>query len=132
MEFALFIWLTGVIPSLKVGLVLLSLPIIAYCVVKMIWASCNSDSGYTKEYEPEDYSKATEVWKFKWVRWPATVIVVLLTSSALLPSQKTMYLMAAAYGSQKMVQSEAADKVVKILNSKLDEYLKEAEDKLKK
>ena len=132
MEFALFIWLTGVIPSLKVGIVLLSLPIIAYCVVKMIWASCNSDSSYTKEYEPEDYSKAMEVWKFKWVKWPATVIVVLLTSSALLPSQKTMYLMAVAYGSQKMVQSEAADKVVKILNGKLDEYLKEAEDKLKK
>lgn len=132
MEFALFVWLTGVIPSLKAGLILLSLPLIAYCGFKIIWALWSSDSGYTKKYEPESYSKAMEVWKFKWLKWPATVMVVLLTSSALLPSQKTMYLMAAAYGSQKMVQSEAADKVVKILNSKLDEYLKEAEDKLKK
>ena len=52
--------------------------------------------------------------------------------ATLLPSEKTMYLAGAAYMGQKAVQSEAADKVVKILNNKLDEYLKEAEDKLKK
>jgi len=43
-----------------------------------------------------------------------------------------MYMMAAAYGSQQLVQSEAAEKVVKIVNGKLDEYLQEIEQKGKK
>lgn len=43
-----------------------------------------------------------------------------------------MYVMAGAWAGQKMVQSEAAEKVVKIINLKLDEYLQEAEKELKK
>ena len=48
-----------------------------------------------------------------------------------MPDQKTVYMATGAYLGQKVVQSEAGDKVVKILNVKLDEYLKEAEEKLK-
>ena len=47
----------------------------------------------------------------------------------LIPNQKTVYMMAGAYVSQKMVQSETADKVVKIVNRKLDDYLEEVEKK---
>ena len=49
----------------------------------------------------------------------------------IMPDQKTVYMATGAYLGQKVVQSEAGDKVVKILNVKLDEYLKEAEEKLK-
>ena len=131
MEFALFVWLTGVIPTLKGFLLIPVACILIYCAGKIIWAMYSSDS-YTEKYSPSSYQKAAEVWKFKWLKWPATWVVALSVTASLLPTEKTMYMMAAAYGSQQLVQSEAAEKVVKIVNGKLDEYLQEIEQKAKK
>lgn len=130
MEFALFVWLTGVIPTLKGFLGLPVMLIIAYCGCKIIWAVFNSDA-YTQKYEPIKYQKAVDVWKFKWLKWPAIWVAVLSVTASLLPTEKTMYMMAAAYGSQQLVQSEAAEKVVKIVNGKLDQYLEEVDKSVK-
>lgn len=132
MEFAIFVWLASVIPTIKSFLGFPVLLIVLYCGTKIVFAMFNSDTGYTRKYEPEHYKKAMEVWKFKWIKWPAIWVTVLSVTASLLPTEKTMYMMAAAYGSQKLVQSEAAGKVVKIINGKLDEYLEEMEQKVKK
>lgn len=130
MEFALFVWLTGVIPTLKGFLLIPVACILIYCVCKIIWASFSSDA-YTEKYRPSSYTKAIDVWKFKWLKWPAIWVTALLVTASLLPTEKTMYMMAAAYGSQQLVQSEAAEKVVKIVNGKLDEYLQEIDKSVK-
>lgn len=132
MELAVFIWLTSFIPAIKAGFLWICLAILVYIVCVVCHAAFNSDTDYTKAYKPENYRRAMEVWKFKWLKWPAISLTLLYVIAATLPTQKTMYMMAAGYAGQKTVQSEAADKIVKILNTKLDEYLKETEDKLKK
>lgn len=132
METMLFIWIASVISQIQFVVGGICAVIAAYCVGKIVHAMFNSDYSYTKRYEPEQYEKAMEVWKFKWLKKPAFVIILLGLTVSIIPSEKTMYMMAAGFAGQKVVQSETADKVVKILNSKLDEYLVEIEEKTKK
>lgn len=57
---------------------------------------------------------------------PAVWTAILVGSLwAIVPSQKTAYYMAGAYIGTQIVKSDTADKVVQILNLKLDEYLLE-------
>lgn len=132
MELALFIWVVNVLPSVSGLLVGVMVLIGLYCFVKILWASCNSDVEYTKKYIPDSYAKAIEVWKMKWIKKPAAAVIIIGVIVSLIPTEKTMYLMLAGYTGQRIVQSEAADKVVQIINKKLDEYLVEAEKKLNK
>lgn len=132
MELALFIWVANVLPSVSVLFVLIMVLIGLYCLIKILWASCNSDCEYTKKYMPDSYAKAMEVWKMKWIKKPAAAVIIIGVIVSLIPTEKTMYLMLAGFAGQKVVQSEAADKVVQIINKKLDEYLVEAEKKLNK
>ena len=132
MELALFIWVADVLPSVSVLFVLIMVLIGLYCLIKILWASCNSDCEYTKKYMPDSYAKAMEVWKMKWIKKPAAAVIIIGVIVSLIPTEKTMYLMLAGYTGQRIVQSEAADKVVQIINKKLDEYLVEAEKKLNK
>lgn len=46
-----------------------------------------------------------------------------------IPSEKTMYMMAGAYATQSVVQSETMQKVVDIINLKLDEELAKVKPK---
>ena len=131
MEFAIFVWLASVVPSLKVILWCPVVIVLLYAACKTINAIISSDAEYTKKYAPEEYAKAMEVLKFKWIKRPALFVTMLVVISTILPTEKTMYMMAAAYGSQKLVQSEATAKVVKIINSKLDQYVDEIEHKVK-
>lgn len=131
MEFAIFVWLTSFIPGIKLGIEIACLIVLAYISLRICHAAFNYDD-YTKKYQPEKYQAAMQVWKFKWIKRPVTFLVLLYVIASALPEQKTMYLIAAGYASQKMVESEAAEKVVKIINLKLDEYLQEAEKELKK
>jgi len=63
--------------------------------------------------------------------YPKTLITVLLSSILLVvvvPSEKTMYTMAGAYATQKIAEApetkEIANKVLKIINEKLDSVSK--------
>ena len=47
---------------------------------------------------------------------------------ALMPSEKTVYMMLGAYAAQSALQSETAGKVMLIVNQKLDQYLTGAEN----
>ena len=112
MELMLFLWLAGVVEVVggfffAIGLV--TAGILLFCAIYN-----------TLEGEP-----------FK----PKIWIVVLMCSSSLIavfiPKQDTLYLMGAGYLGQRAVQSETADKVLKIVNGKLDEYLNDVEKSIK-
>jgi hypothetical protein len=51
--------------------------------------------------------------------------VLLATLAAVTPSEKTAYMMIGGYVAQQMVQSETSEKVVKIINMKLDQFIAE-------
>lgn len=132
MEFAIFVWLASVIPAIKILLLVPASLIVLYCFAKIMFALMNlEDTHYIKKYAPEEYTKAMCVLEFKWMKWPAIFVTMTVVIATLLPTERTMYMMAAAYGSQQMIQSEAADKVLKIVNGKLDEYLVDMEKSVK-
>lgn len=66
----------------------------------------------------------------------AVLFAFLLSTATLMPSERTMYMMAAGYAGQTVAQkvsnSESVDKVQKIINNKLDEYLEEQTKKVTK
>lgn len=120
MELALLVWFAGVAEGLQhaltvVGFISSFLTIAGYGFWNFCYV-CNKAN-------PSPPKK----------RFALPIILICLSAwvvGLLIPNQKTIYLMTGAYVSQKIVQSEAADKVVKIINGKLDEYLKETEEKL--
>lgn len=62
------------------------------------------------------------------LNWFKKALVICIISAfmwALIPNQKTMYYMAGAYIGSEIVQSETAGKVVKLINSQLDDYIEE-------
>lgn len=63
----------------------------------------------------------------RWGKWMIAVCLASGLTASLIPSEKTVYLMGGAYLGQAVVQSEAAEKVTRILNGKLDSYLTEME-----
>src|SRR5574342_476385 len=115
MELALFVYLAGVVS--KVGGFLVAttifsfISLLTYLVVIFYQIDVNG-----KKFQ--DFYKSLR---------NATIGVFSLgLISATIPSEKTMYMMLAGYTAQTVVQSDTADKVLKVINSKLDGYLEEA------
>lgn len=131
MELALFIWLASIVESVKIGLGVILGLCVAYSGSKVYWAVFRASTDYAEKYEPEKYKRAMEILKFKWLKGIGTIVVILGFVVAMIPTEKTLYMMAAGFGAQKVVQSETADKVLKIVNGKLDEYLVEMEKSVK-
>lgn len=131
MELALLVYVVSVVAKIGALCGVVMGVLIMYCFVKTMNALINVDD-YDRKYRPEVYQKNLETLKFKWAKTPAIIIISLGILSSLIPSEKTMYTALAAYATQSMVQSETADKVLKIVNGKLDEYLLEIEEKVKK
>ena len=130
MELALFVYGVSVIAKLGILFSILIGVLTTYCVLKTMNAAFNL-SDYDKEYKPETYQKNVDTLKFKWLKLPATVIILLGVLTSLIPTEKTMYTALAAYVGQSVVQSETADKVLKIVNDKLDEYIDDVEKSVK-
>lgn len=130
MELALFVYGVSVVAKLGILFSILIGVLATYCVLKVMNAAFNL-SDYDKKYHPESYQENAETLKLKWLKLPATVIILLGVLTSLIPTEKTMYTALAAYAGQSVVQSETADKVLKIVNGKLDEYLVEVEDSVK-
>ena len=121
MELALLVWFASIVGNISfvLGWVVLALLGIVISDI-IVTGSHNSVYDNKKKYP----------FQKTWGKWCTTVALVLAVVVGMIPTEKTVYFMAAGYAGQKVVQSEAADKVVKIINGKLDEYLKEAEEKL--
>lgn len=130
MELALFVYVVSVLPKIGGVLNLIICVLTIYCGIKTVIAFFNAGE-YERKYEPHTYEKNTEILKFKWLKIPATVMICLGILSSLIPSERTMYTALAAYAAQSVVQSSTADKVVTLINSKLDEYIKDVETSVK-
>lgn len=119
---ALFVWFAGTVSALShwfsnTGTVLL--------VVAVGWMIIHTmlDSPYYEKAPP---------YKTKPFKWVLSCGIACSFISAVLPSEKTTYWMAGAYVGQTVVQSEVGDKVGKLLNQKLDEYLTEVSENVTK
>lgn len=123
MEFALFVWFASVIGNISVVLALSATACFGTFILMVLSVAIHNDSYREKKKYPLSNSFG---------KWTISLAFVGYMFSAILPSEKTMYLMAGAYAGQQALQSETAAKVVTIVNSKLDEYIAEAEKSLKK
>lgn len=127
MELAIFVYLASVIGN--VGVIFAITGILLVVIAASVWGirylsyAEDASRSYSKDSAVKPRSKPFV--------YSIILGVTLMLLSALLPSQKTMYLMAGAYAGQRVVQSYTADKVLKVLNSKLDEYLSETEKEKK-
>lgn len=117
MELALFVYLAGMMESLKGALGILIFFSLAYGIFYSLEWSENLR--YSQDTTTSHYSKA-------WMKW----FVGLIFAIALLPSERTAYTVAGAYAVQKMVEhpstQEVGGRVVDIINMKLDKYLDSA------
>ena len=111
MELALFVYLAGVVGN--VGGVFVVIAIIS-CTIMLI---CGASSvGYDKSLMKPFYISLS-------------TLVFSAFVAALLPSEKTMYLMAGAYTTQAVVQSTVGKKTVDLIEQKLDEELAKLKEK---
>lgn len=123
METMLFVWAAANLTNIATFFAVCGGVALGLLFLFSLGCAINNDA-YGKK---DKYPISKRSWKV------ATAFALLAIFIAnIIPSERTMYMMAAGYASQKMVQSEAAEKVVKIINLKLDEYLQEAEKELKK
>lgn len=112
MELALFIWFAGVVGDLKFLLGLIGI---------IGAASFASYIGWQAEHG-------------RIVKWKLKLIGVLLMCfiPILLPSERTLWLMAAGYTAQTVVQSETGKKLQQLVDKKLDDMIGVAEKQLDK
>jgi hypothetical protein len=115
MELALFVYLAGVVGSVGVFLKLTTvfgvLGVIAYLIV----------IAYQVDVHDRKFSDFSSKLRNVFISVFLLGLVANLT-----PSEKTMYMMLAGYTAQTVVQSDTVDKVLKVVNQKLDGYLEEA------
>lgn len=107
MELALFIYIAGVIGNISSFFaVSAALTFIAL----VIYITNNYIDGFTEVEIKKMFIVVPFVFGF---------------ISTIIPSEKTMYLMLAGYTSQQVLQSETGNKIVKVINAKLDDYIDE-------
>lgn len=121
--FAMFlVWLAGVGTSFSkiliiTGFLVAALSFVVYGVRYISWAD---------GYEPDEKLKP----KFNFFCKMVVSGVLMMVLGAAIPSERTAYMMGAAYLGQKALQSDTADKLVQLMNVKLDEYIKEETSKI--
>jgi len=115
MELALVVYLIGILPSvanLFVGLCVIFSALTAIVLLVYSLAGEGQDLG-------------------KFPKWIPIVAISLGFVAAILPSEKTAYMMTAAYVTQKVVESpqvgEVGSKLLQAVNNNLDKVITEAE-----
>ena len=117
MDVVLFIWLASIVDKLSTALsVFTVISIILLIFVGMVaWVAIGHG----------DFRLSTVVeYKGTYVKCWCAVFAVSLFNT-ILPTEKTMYLMGAAYIAKEVVASDASSKVLDIINLKLDSYVHE-------
>lgn len=122
MEIALFIWVASVVGN--IGALLITTSVLCSLWFLVWTAGTAIDNDIYKHQKPYPIRKVTG-------KFLVIYAALGLLFAAIIPSEKTMYMIAAGYGGQKVLESEAAGKVVKIINQKLDSYIDEVETKVK-
>ena len=79
-----------------------------------------------------DYEKESQERFVYWWKRGGVACVILGLATIFTPDEKTMYMMVGAYATQKVIESpeakQMADKIMTIVNAKVDEYVEEAKN----
>ena len=113
MNAAIFLYLVDVLQSISVIAVLVGIAfLIGYAVFTGIYV-----------IEHEEYHGQ---------QWPLVVIAVCFGVAALIPSSKTMYMMAAAVVGEKAIESDVGKQLQEMLKLKLEQEFNKMKDEVKK
>ena len=121
MELAFLVYTISLLNSISTILVILGIVVLllSFFFCMTYYGSCYCD---------------TSAWKWAKI-WFFTAISFFCVS-ALIPSQKTAYMMVGAYAAQKVAENpktvELSGKVIKIIEANLDKYVDEAFEESKK
>lgn len=114
MEFAIFIYLAATANKIIGILALVGIAILVVILLISGVASIENISQPAREKYPLE-SRRGQI---------ATMIgVILILLAIILPTERTLYMMAAGYLDQKVPQSSISENIVKLINQKLDSYL---------
>lgn len=111
MMLALFVYLIGFFSDLKTLMSLTFLFMGAATVIGLVGATSQFEDSRNAAV---NFAKKT----FKLLCVSAVALVIV-------PTEKTMWMMAAGYATQSVYESEAGDRVRRIINLKLDQYVEE-------
>lgn len=136
MELALLVYAISVLPNLATlaGLVcLIGLPIL---LVLLLLLFIELEPSLYDTKEGAEYKLKKRKTCVKWSRAIGVVIAISAVFAALLPSEKTAYIMVGAYATQKIAENvqvqETGRKVLTIIDQKLDQYITEGLQKSEK
>lgn len=137
MELALLIYIISIFPQISHFLVMITTALVIVAIVLfVVWAVNIEEPSFTHESE---IAKRREILaKIKsWFKNIITWLIVINIINIAIPSERTAYMMVGGYLSQSIAQSETmgkvltesgklSNKVLTIINSKLDGYIDEA------
>ena len=119
MELAILVYGVSLLEGLKGFLVLLGL---LFGAIVIIAAICN--------IEMPDVDTDTAPAK-RWLKRGVISLVLVCFTSVFIPSERTAYIMVAAYATQKIAQApesrETGEKILTLINSKLDQIILEVQ-----
>jgi len=116
MSIELFIYIASIVGDIKA---VIGLTTIAFFMVMVVYEIITAiDDGYNSEYIKNRVNIRNKL---------VIATIVLAFISALLPNERTMYMMAGAHIGKEAIESETASKIHKIIDKKLDEYMLQLE-----
>ena len=135
MDLALLVYVISVVASIKIplviGTIVLGVSFIGLTVAKMVYVA---PSDYDRKYKLEEYTETKNAVN-RWWKTVGVVVGVVAFVNVITPSEKTMYVMVGAYAAQKITENDKvismSSKVLKIIETKLDGYIDDAEKELK-
>lgn len=123
MDLAILVYVISVLPQLKTMLWLLGGVAGILLVIHII---CYIDFSPTAEAEASSVKR---------IKVYATTILLLAFTQILIPTEKTAYTMVGAYAAQQVAENprvqKMSEKVLKIIDSKLDTYVEEGVEAIK-
>lgn len=136
MDLALLVYGISVIASIKAPLIgctfIFAAGFIGLTIAKMIYVA---PSEYDRKYNIQEYTETKNAIN-RWWKTVGIVAGVVTFFNVITPTEKTMYVMVGAYAAQKITENEKvatiSSKVLKIIETKLDGYVDDAEKELKK
>ena len=124
MELAMLVYGVSFLSNFMSFLVFVLVALVLIVIFKLIGYT---DSKWDKNVKWEDTVKS--------IKKDAVVFLIIGFCAILIPSQKTMYVMAGAYAAQKVAQAPEtkviSEKVLKIIEKELDEQINEVKQNSK-